>query len=200
MAELAKKFVEREPRYILRASDNKFLRFAIEGDKHHIYTTTLVNISITGLAFICTKDQSPKVGELIKMEFPIPGGEQAAWWGKVVRIEKYRLNNKWQKEDENFAVPEERKIAVKFENLPEGHITHIKEGLKNKAQELARHKRFQFKLQLREEWLQFLKEYGFRLIIFGVSIVFTFLFLYLISMPTDNYTAERGAPWGQRFK
>ncbi|MCB0355431.1 MAG: PilZ domain-containing protein [Bdellovibrionales bacterium] len=137
MAELAKKFVDRAPRYVIRASDNKFLKFAPDGDYQHIFTTRLVNISISGLAFITTVDQAPKKGDLIKMEFPIPGGEQIAWWGKVVRIENYSAKKSWQPQSEDFYDKKEILVAVKFESLPDGHMQRIRSGLLAKAQELA---------------------------------------------------------------
>lgn len=196
MAEMAKKFIDRAPRYVLRASDNKFLRFAPDADHHNIYTTQLMNLSITGLAFLCNQDQAPHLGDLVKMEFPVPGSEQIAWWGKVVRLEDYRLQPSWQKNpNEDFTAPE-KLVAVRFENLPKGHMANIKQGLQSKAIEMARQRRFQFA----ENKLEFMNANWRQLSLFSFSILLTILILFVLSRPIGNYTLERGAPWGQRFK
>lgn len=195
MAEVANKFIERAPRYVLRASDNKFLRFAPDGDRQNIYTTRLVNISITGLAFVCLKEQAPKIGEIVKMEFPVPGGKQIAWWGNVIRIENYRRPKSWQKDKEDNFQIQECLIAVNFEKLPEGHSTSIHQGLRTKAMEIARQRRFHFQGQ----WVDFIKTHWQQVVLFVFAIIFTFLVLFLLSQPMGKYTAERGAPWGQRF-
>src|SRR5690606_17849126 len=89
MSASLKKFVSRAPRYTLRPNDNHFMRFAHKEDSGHVYTTRFVDISLTGLAFITDRENAPFIYDMIKIEIPLPGGQQVAWWAKVVRIEEY---------------------------------------------------------------------------------------------------------------
>ncbi len=194
MAEVASKFVDRAPRYVLRASDNKYLRFAMEGDKKNVFTTSLVNISLTGLAFAVLAEYSPKMGDLIKLEIPVPGGQQIAWWAKVIRIEAYREPKAWHKKNTDFVHDKEKLVAVSFEQLPENIKTEIHQGLSLKAKQLARQKYFQFT----GDFFDFVEEHWGKVFLFTFSTLFTLALLYLMSQPSGNYTAYRGAPWGQR--
>ena len=134
MAESAKPFIDRSPRYTLRATDQKKLKFAIEGDSTHIYSTSLVNISMTGLAFVTQRSACPKLNDLIKLEFQIPGGPQVAWWGKVVRIENYR-ERQWNQENNESFIPTEKLVAVSFEKIPKQLKAEISNGLSYKIKE-----------------------------------------------------------------
>ena len=196
MGELAKKFVPRAPRYVLRAHDNKIMRYALDHNRTDIYTTTFINLSITGLAFIADPASAPPIGSLIKMEFPVPGAEQIAWWGKVVRIQEYRSLPTWYF---NHGIPPESNdvlVAVNFEDLPEGHKNHIIEGLRHKAAEMARHQR----LQMTENLFEFIKIHHRKILLFAACTFFTVSLLFWLSRPSENYDAQRGSPWGQRFK
>jgi len=195
MSEVAHKFVHRAPRYVLRGSDNKILRYSVEGEHHTpIHTTTFVNVSLTGIAFITHKQSAPKEGDVIKLEFPVPGGDQIAWWGIVVRIEQYRPRRGWHLKSD-FEIEDDVYVAVKFESLPEGHRHIITHGLQLKAKEIAAQRR----AHARKDIFVFLKRHAWQLSIWIVCTILTFIVLFLLSQPTPNYSAERGAPWGRRF-
>lgn len=203
MGQVAKKYIERATRYTLVASDKKNLKFAIEGDKSRIFTTSLVNISLSGLAFVTEASSAPKLNDIIKLEFSIPGGEQVAWWAKVVRIEVHRDNNWKHSSHLNFA-PKEKLIAVRFEQVPEKMKIAIHKGVITKTQEQKRimiWKTYSSSaLSLASNTIKFYKRHGRKALFFTLCTLLTFALLYVLSRPSGNYTPDRGAPWGQRFK
>ena len=194
MADEARKFIHRAPRYVLRTEDNQFLRFAPESETEKVYTTTFLNLSATGVAFVTHSDLAPSIGDNIKLEIPVPGADQMAWWGRVVRTEIYRPKKTWTTKDD-FEIEDEVLVAVQFESLPEGHQKQIVEGLHQKANELARQNRIQFNKEL----MEFLYENYWKVGLFVVCALLTASILFFFSRPTDNYDAERGSPWGRRF-
>ena len=56
MGDSAKKFIQRSPRYVIQPNDDRYLRFAKSGESEQSYTTQLVNISATGLAFVIDRE------------------------------------------------------------------------------------------------------------------------------------------------
>jgi hypothetical protein len=202
MSQLADKFFDRSPRYVLRADDNKNLKFAIDSDKSRIFSTQLINLSLTGLAFVALAEHSPRLNDLIKFEFVIPGGEQIAWWGKVVRIEDYRINRPWKSDSEDSFKVKEKLIAVNFQSVPEKMRSVIHKGLLEKIKKNQRRKIFEKLSQIKIDpaHFEFIKLHRNKIIFFLLSSLLTFFLLYLLTQPFGNYSSDRGAPWGQRFK
>jgi len=160
------------------------------------YSTRFVNVSESGMAFVVDRQSSPRIGEIIKVEFPIPGGESVAWFARVVRLEDYGLTKVWG-DDQDF--PEELGevlVGISFYNLPDGHRQAIRGHLHDKFQEVVRERR----LALLKRLSEFFKDNGFKLIIYAVTTLLTASILYYLSRPGPNYDANRGSPWGQRFK
>src|ERR1700733_8248261 len=87
----ARQFIPRAPRYVLKPQDRNILRYSLQNTmgKGGVETTLLVNLSETGAAFLVNRGAEPRLGERIKVEIPIPKGEQIAWWGHVVRTSLY---------------------------------------------------------------------------------------------------------------
>ena len=77
----------RQPRYILNATDNNLIRFS--GAERYSWEekTELKNISLTGLTFTAPIDIKPQLGEIIKIQFEVPGAEPMACHAIVTRIE-----------------------------------------------------------------------------------------------------------------
>jgi PilZ domain len=127
---LLRKFMPRAPRYTLRPSDKHAMRFALETTRGPggIESTLMYNISESGLAFIVDAPSPIQIGEAVKVEFPIPGGEQIAWWGRVVRIEEYSPRQ-WSFSQDPFGDHKKLMVALRFEDLPEPHRRHIQKGV-----------------------------------------------------------------------
>jgi hypothetical protein len=169
------------------------LRFAPNKVHNRSFSTLFVNISETGLAFVIDRTSAPGIGDFIKVEFPIPGGEQVAWFAKVVRLEEYSSTPWWS---ERTAEKDEILVGVQFHQLPAGHRQSIRIHLQTKFKEVLRDRQ-------RARWRQakmFVAENGSAILMYGVATVLTIAILYFLSLPTTNYDAKRGAPWGQRFK
>ncbi len=196
MSDTLRRFIPRATRYVLRPQDQKMLRFSHQDEKgaEAIQETTLVDLSKTGLAFLIEREDAPLLGDLIKVEFAIPGGEQMAWWARVVRCEEHTKKIWWMRENPDFQ--DLIMIGVQFQNLPQMQQSHIQSNLDVRLKELMiQHRRVQ--MARLTSWfiyrgIRILLVSGFALAVLGM--------LYYLSLPSENYDAERGAPWGQRFK
>lgn len=83
------KYHQRAPRYILQPLDNNYIRVAGPQQTPWEENTEIKNISLTGLVFTAPNDLCPTIGEYIKLQFVIPGGEQIACHAIVTRMEPY---------------------------------------------------------------------------------------------------------------
>lgn len=72
----------------------------------------ILNLSTTGLAFIVDSKHAPSIGEMLKLEFSLPGGRQIAWFATVVRLER---KNEWSPE---FGRREYTLVGLRFRQLP----------------------------------------------------------------------------------
>ncbi|MBC7420145.1 MAG: PilZ domain-containing protein [Bdellovibrio sp.] len=78
----------RAPRYILDTIDNNLIRLSGAERRSWEENTEIKDISLTGLSFTAPSDLSPQLGEMIKIQFSVPGSEQMACYAVVIRIEK----------------------------------------------------------------------------------------------------------------
>jgi hypothetical protein len=194
MGNSVRKFVARAPRYALRPSDNHLMRFAHEGEIGQIFTTRIYDISQSGLSFITDRENAPFIQERIKVELPLEGNEQIAWWGRVVRIEEY-ASHKWYMKEENFNQDRQVLVAVSFEGLPLPHVRRINATLEKKFQEISKDKKREAFKSITALWTHYTWEVAFYI---GVVITAVYI-LWALSRPTANYDAEHGSPWGKRM-
>ncbi|AZZ35943.1 hypothetical protein CIK05_03755 [Bdellovibrio sp. qaytius] len=108
----------RSPRYILDTQDNNLIRFSGAERLPWEEKTELRNVSLTGLSFICANDLSPQLGEIIKIQFAVPGSETMACYAIVIRIAP----------DDNFT----NEIAVHFYKLDRIQRINLVQGLAQK--------------------------------------------------------------------
>ena len=196
MASPVRKYHNRAFRYVLRPQDNADMRFGLRNDAGAgaIEQTTLLDLSETGASFLLGPMTDLVVNERIKVEIPIPGGEQIAWWGRVVRLERQR-NRAWPFADD-FDEEARVRVAVKFDNLPEGHSRAIRQGLERAFMRAMRDQQYR-------NWLYYrtmVMRHALKAIAILSLIAFTAGFLYYFTLPSANYDPEKGAPWGERFK
>ncbi|RYZ81252.1 MAG: PilZ domain-containing protein, partial [Proteobacteria bacterium] len=67
------RFHARSPRYILNTQDDSLIRVAGPRQVPWEEGTEIKNVSLTGLAFTAPGDLCPILGEIIKIQFLIPG-------------------------------------------------------------------------------------------------------------------------------
>jgi hypothetical protein len=110
-------------------------------------------------------------------------------------MESYSSKSWWSDPDP-FADDEKLLIAIQFHDLPEGHRKAISKGLQEQFLKELKERRRRHQMYLRN-WIaeHFLKFTGY-LILTALS----FGLLFYLSRPSANYDAQRGAPWGERFK
>ncbi|MFZ3229789.1 MAG: PilZ domain-containing protein [Pseudobdellovibrio sp.] len=81
------KYHERSSRYTLNTQDNCLVRYSGSERWPWEEKTEVQNISLTGLSFVAPNDLSPILGEIIKIQFAVPGGQQMACYAIVIRID-----------------------------------------------------------------------------------------------------------------
>ena len=189
MTSRARKWFGRAPRYTLRPEDNQFVRFAKNSGRRKAFGTEILNISASGLAFSVHRDQLPRLGETITIEFEVPGKDQIACFGRVVRIsEAHDEHGQWKSFSKSAVV------AVQFVNLPRGHKKSIDDALLERFKQINQVKR-NAERKRRIRWaFKNIKAFLFYLFCI-VAVVFIF---YFITQPKGNYTPIETVPWGDR--
>jgi hypothetical protein len=89
MTEPLPKYFTRSPRYILQPDEDTLIRVAGPHQWPWEERTEIKDISLTGLAFTAPNDLTPLIGELIKIQFTVPGSVQTACFGLVSRLEPH---------------------------------------------------------------------------------------------------------------
>lgn len=82
------RYVARRPRYILQPHDNTLIRIAGPQQIPWEEGTEIQNVSLSGLAFTAPADLAPVIGEIIKIQFSVPGREDMACLALVIRLQK----------------------------------------------------------------------------------------------------------------
>lgn len=87
MAQGLARYHGRSPRYILNTLDDSLIRVAGPRQMPWEEGTDIKNISLTGLAFTAPSDLCPLLGEVIKIQFEVPGADPMACYAVVTRID-----------------------------------------------------------------------------------------------------------------
>lgn len=87
MAQGLARYHGRAPRYILNTQDDSLIRVAGPKQMPWEEGTEIKNISLTGVAFTAPSDLCPLLGEVVKIQFDVPGSQQMACYAIVTRID-----------------------------------------------------------------------------------------------------------------
>lgn len=201
-AQQLRRFVPRATRYFLRPDDNKFMKFAHErpdtNETQGLHDTIMVNLSRTGLGFLVDRDMAPNIGDLVKVEFPVPGRKDGsntlACWARVARVQEYTQNIWWLKDDPKFH--DLVFVGVQFQDMTAIGEVAIQTGIDRRMTALIQqHRRERWnRLWL---WFQFKGWKFFAILVTAFAVFFS---LYYLTLPDDKYDSKRGAPWGERYK
>lgn len=192
MSALLRKFVARAPRYSLQANDSTWMFFARPREKDSKHQTRIMNLSETGLAFVVDSLTAPKVGDLIKVEFPVPGFDQVAWWAKVVRLEEFQDLLPWF-DDVGLSSGGKVLVGIRFEQLPDGHREEIRQGLYQRYLE-------EMSKMRAEAWLrrkQFLKRYYRQILLFSFCVAAGLVSLYALTQIEHLFDVQQGSIYRQ---
>jgi hypothetical protein len=170
------------------------LRFSVAGDESNSHVMKVVDISMSGMAFVVDRDKSPFIFDRIKVEIPLKDNQQVAWWAKVTRIEEY-APHKWYMRESDFPDDSQVLIGVHFDELPPAHAKAIHEAITERFKNLETERRAEYVKAMawffaKNTWL------------IAFYVAFTAAVIWMISSlakPSENYSAEKGAPWGRRF-
>lgn len=124
MTSTLSKYISRSPRYILQPEDNTLIRLAGPNQVPWEEGTEVVNMSTTGLAFTAPSDLCPVVGEVVKVQFDVPGATGMAAFALVIRVEP--KNAKGEKSTSTMLV------ATQFVQMDTSQKLHIAQGLGKK--------------------------------------------------------------------
>ncbi|MAE74661.1 MAG: hypothetical protein CL675_11245 [Bdellovibrionaceae bacterium] len=108
-----------ERKYQLQSGDKSSLRFAQIKKGARAVRTEFLSVSTTTVEMKMESREAPKILERIKIEVPIPGSKQIAWWALVSNV-----------------VPAGGSsviVTCDFDDLPRGHLNSIKQGLASKS-------------------------------------------------------------------
>ena len=85
------------------------------------------DLSATGISIVVASDLAPKIGEMLKIEFGLPGGRQVAWFATVVRVEH---KNEWDPDlgDREFTL-----VGLRFRQLPAPFRAAIRRSLNDRS-------------------------------------------------------------------
>jgi hypothetical protein len=131
----SRRYIPRAPRYVLSANDSQVLRFAPMNTRGQAQVTSLRNLSTSGLAFTLPYNElastiesvtTPSEGDVIKIEFSVPGRKQIACFATIVRVDELV---EWDSETGNRHY---LLIAVQYRNLPSAFIRSLEISLKNR--------------------------------------------------------------------
>lgn len=111
----------RSPRYILDTEDDYLIRVAGPRQVPWEEGTEIRNVSLTGLAFTAPEDLCPLLGEVIKIQFQVPGERQMASHAIVTRLEPDREGQVL--------------VGVHFYKLEMAHRIVLAQGLSRKFRE-----------------------------------------------------------------
>lgn len=161
----------------------------------HIEHTILVNLSETGAAFITDDTADINIGDSIKVEIPIPSGDQIAWFARVVRIQEHEERS-WFYTRGAEVRKNQIVVALRFDALPEPHSRAIRKGIEAS-----------FLKALHDQQVRRILYYKAYVTHNVIPLIFYFLLscaavglIYYLTLPDENYDSKRGAPWGERFK
>ena len=87
MAQGLARYHGRAPLYILNTQDDSLIRVAGPQQMPWEEGTEIHNISLTGLGFVAPSDLCPLLGEVIKIQFEVPGSQVMACYAVVTRID-----------------------------------------------------------------------------------------------------------------
>lgn len=88
MTQSLTKYLLRSPRYTLKPTDNSLVR--VVGPKQEPWEeyTDIHNVSLTGLSFTVDPQLAPRLGEVIRLQFTVPGSQEMACYAIVTRLEQ----------------------------------------------------------------------------------------------------------------
>lgn len=189
-----KKILDRAPRYVLDAADGKIVRVAPRNRrKNQIYHLEIVDVSETGMSFIVNWNYLPQIGEILKVEFPVPGEEnpprKVAWFAKVIRLEGQGERPDSMRHFSGI------KIAVEFIDMPPGHIKTLKTGLNQKTKKRISWQQAIESLRGHEDFFKVLGQIVFLAGVVGAM----YLFFKTYTETNLNYNPHRPVKWGERF-
>lgn len=136
MTNLAK-YHARSPRYILRTEDNSLIRVAGPFQTPWEESTSIQNVSLTGLAFVAQADLCPSLGEVIKIQFSPPALHQEQTQNKQIAC--YAIVSRLDRINQSCFM-----VAVHFYKMDMGHRVALAQSLTSnmKQAEELRQKHF----------------------------------------------------------
>jgi len=103
------------------------MRFAGMETRGSSVATQVQDLSETGLSFTIHGELTPNEGDMLKVEFTVPGRNQIACFATVVRVEE---RTEW---DPTLGDLSYNIVAIQFRNLPAAHHRALRVGLRERT-------------------------------------------------------------------
>ena len=139
----------RAPRYSVEVSDHEILRFAQGPSGAKTKHTRIMNLSESGLSFLCPFNWAPDEGEIIKIQFQPPNAESIACFAQVIRIQHH------ESVDSQGQLQKFKLVAVEYQGLPPAQRQSLSQGLMT---QFSQARQQQMKKERLEKGVQFLKK------------------------------------------
>ncbi len=123
-----RRYIARAPRYTFRPEDQGFLRFANMDTRGLTWHGAIRDLSETGLSFFLGEATAPEEGQMVKLEFSVPGRRQIACFATVMRVDEQKeWDAEWGGERVN------KIVGVQFRHLPIAHRRAIQKGISGRV-------------------------------------------------------------------
>lgn len=170
MSSAATRYQTRSPRYTLRAHDRTLLRYAGMDTRGVSMPAEMQNLSETGIAFtLPVTAEAPQEGDVLKIEFTVPGREQIACFSTVVRVESIAH---WEPD---FGEKLTLQVGVKFRNLPSLYQKALQQSLNG--------------LTSGDQAIDWNSHRQNHLYVFGALSVCMLVGFYVLSLPPQNWSS-----------
>lgn len=174
------RYHSRSPRYILDTDDNYLIRVAGPRQTPWEEGTEIKNVSLTGLAFTAPEDLCPILGEVIKIQFQVPGQQNMACYGIVTRIENEEASHNCL-------------VAIHFYKLEMAHRLILAQGLTEKLKH--RNKDVEDLIQSPFPWVAF----AFHVLVLSTLLgTWAWVMMFFIHSQTTPFL-QWGASFIQKF-
>lgn len=176
----------RSPRYTLTDNDDCQLLLKGASKEAEVFQVKLLDVSSSGIGILADQLSTPFVGEKIKFEFTVPGGESIAWWGKVVRLQPYTPSDRQSDQISYLKVI----VGIQFEPMPLNHRSNLRLAIKSKLADLYNKSRSE-QDSLEPLTVSNQKHASWKLLTYALTCFFCMLIIFwAVNLPAEQWVEQ----------
>lgn len=182
----------RAPRITLDEKTDKVVKLYNANKPDRPLITESLNVSASGLAFVVDAEFAPPLGEMIIVEFYIPGNQLVRWYARVNRIE-FPDEGQWKLK------PYKVNVAVVFKNLPMQIRKQIHNAVMHQIRSAEVQNQAHEQVARSEKWNRLLANLP-HMMVWMASLAVIVAIFFVITKPSKTYDVDHPGIWGERFK